>query len=525
MPSLTVPPAPMQSILFPDLHPRKAVVAQFDTPLASSDGGSPLLTACDKLLGLTAALVACLGDTRLGSRVKHSFADMLRQRVFGIALGYFDCNDSDRLRADPVLKMLLGRDPDSPRDLASQPTLSRFENTVGPRDLLRMARALATLVLQRQRERRKTARVITIDLDPTCDPTHGDQQLSLFNRFYDTACFLPLVGCVTFDDEDEQYLVAAVLRPGNAPAKQGMIGLLKRLLPLLREEFPRARLRIRLDAGFQGGELLSYLHGEGVQVVLCLAANKVLKELAEPVVKQVRKDYEPFIAELEQYWQDLAEYEAAQAQYRRELAEHAAAARAALESGGEPPKPPKPPTVTEPLKPLWRPGPRYDQVLYGAGTWGRRWRVLIKADMVFNGQREPKLNVRFVLTDIGGSPRRVYERIYCGRGDAENRLKELKAGLGLDRTSCHRFLANQFRVLLAAAAYALMQELRWQARETEFARAQVPRLRDFLLKIAVRVQVTVRRIVLHLPLGAPAAAEWVAIAGHLGGVGPPVAGV
>ena len=136
------------------------------------------------------------------------------------------------------------------------------------------------------------------------------------------------------------------------------------------------------------------------------------------------------------------------------------------------PKPPKPPAVTEPLKPLWRPGPRYDQVLYGAGTWGRRWRVLIKADMVFNGQREPKLNVRFVLTDIGGSPRRVYERIYCGRGDAENRLKELKAGLGLDRTSCHRFLANQFRVLLAAAAYALMQELRWQARETEFARAQ-----------------------------------------------------
>ena len=156
----------MQSILFPDLHPRKAVVAQFDTPLASSDGGSPLLTACDKLLGLTAALVACLGDTRLGSRVKHSFADMLRQRVFGIALGYFDCNDSDRLRADPVLKMLLGRDPDSPRDLASQPTLSRFENTVGPRDLLRMARALATLVLQRQRERRQTARVITIDLRP-----------------------------------------------------------------------------------------------------------------------------------------------------------------------------------------------------------------------------------------------------------------------------------------------------------------------------------------------------------------------
>ena len=152
-------------------------------------------------------------------------------------------------------------------------------------------------------------------------------------------------------------------------------------------------------------------------------------------------------------------------------------------------------------------------MLYGAKAWGQRWRVLIKADMVLHAGREPKLNVRFVLTDIKGSA----QRIYCARGDAENRLKELKAGLGLDLTSCHRFLANQFRVLLAAAAYALLQQLRCQARETEFARAQVPRLRDFLLKIAVWVKATVRRIVLHLPLGAPAQAEWLGIARNLGG--------
>ena len=144
--------------------------------------------------------------------------------------------------------------------------------------------------------------------------------------------------------------------------------------------------------------------------------------------------------------------------------------------------------------------------------------------MVLHPGCEPKLNVRFVLTDIKGSAQRIYERIYCGRGGAENRLKELKAGLGLDRTSCHRFLANQFRVLLTAAAYALLQELRWQARETEFARAQVPRLRDFLLKIAVWVKATATRIVLHLPLGAPTRADWLAIARNLGGVGPPVAG-
>lgn len=491
----------MQGILFPQLFSKK-VVARFDTPLASSDGGSPLLKACDQLLGLTAALAGCLRDARFGARVRHSFTDLLRQRVFGIALGYFDCNDSDRLRSDPVLKMLLDRDPDSPRDLASQPTLSRFENSVGPRTLLRMAHTLAVNVLRRQRQRRKTARVITIDLDPTCDPTHGQQQLSLFNRFYDTACYLPLIGCVTFDNEAEQYLVAAMLRPGNAPAKEGMLALLRRLLPLLRQEFPRAQLRMRLDAGFQGGELLSYLRSEGVQVVLCLASNRVLQRRAQPVVEQVRQDY--------------ARYQAALQQYELELAEHAGAVQAALEAGGQPP-----PAPVEPE----RPGPRYDQVLYGAKAWGQRWRVVIKADMALHAGREPKLNVRFVLTDINGSAQRIYERIYCQRGDAENRLKELKAGLGLDRTSCHRFLANQFRVLLAAAAYALLQELRWQARETELGRAQVPRLRDFLLKIAVRVRATVRRIVLHLPLGAPAQAEWLAIARNLGGVGPPVAGV
>ena len=164
-------------------------------------------------------------------------------------------------------------------------------------------------------------------------------------------------------------------------------------------------------------------------------------------------------------------------------------------------------------------------MLYGAKAWGQRWRVLIKADMVLHEGRQPKLNVRFVLTDIGGSAQRIYERIYCRRGDAENRLKELKAGPGLDRTSCHNFLANQFRVLPAATAYALLRELRWQARETEFARVQVPRLRDFLLKIAVWVKATVRRVVLHLPRGAPAEAEWLVIARNLGAVRPPVAGV
>ena len=141
--------------------------------------------------------------------------------------------------------------------------------------------------------------------------------------------------------------------------------------------------------------------------------------------------------------------------------------------------------------------------------------------MALDAGREPKANLRFVLTDVRGSARRIYEIIYCRRGDAENRLKELKAGLRMDRTSCHRFEANQLRVLLAAAAYALLQELRGQARETRFARAQVERLRDFLLKLGARVKSTVRRLMVYLSQAVPTRAEWLVIARNLGALAPP----
>jgi hypothetical protein len=144
-----------------------------------------------------------------------------------IALGYEDANDAARLASDPVHKLLVGRDPVEGEDLASQPTLSRFENSVGRKELFRMAEALADTVIERHRKRlHGRARRITIDLDPTDDPTHGAQQLTFFNWHYDTYCYLPVVGFLTFNQEAEQYLVTAVLRPGNAPGSAGAVGLL-----------------------------------------------------------------------------------------------------------------------------------------------------------------------------------------------------------------------------------------------------------------------------------------------------------
>ena len=265
-----------QSVLLKGLS-KKTVVAQFDQDHASSDGGAVLLKACDERLGLSASLAACLSDNRQPGKVKHSLQELFQQRMFGIACGYADANDAARLAHDPVFKLLIGRDAVDGHDLASQPTLSRFENTVRPRDLLRMSEALAEAVINRHKRRKKKVKLITIDLDPTADPAHGHQQFSLFNGFYDSNCYLPLAGFLTFDKEPEQYLFSYLLRPGNADAKQGCFGLLKRVLPKLRQAFPGAVIRLRLDSGFSGPDLYEFMEAQECEYVVAMAKNSVLK--------------------------------------------------------------------------------------------------------------------------------------------------------------------------------------------------------------------------------------------------------
>ena len=164
-----------QSVLFPALFDKR-LVAHFDQPHGSSDGGAVLLKACDDRLDLTRRIAACFVDERQAGKVQHTLHDLIRQRVFGIACGYADCNDAARLTDDPVHKMLMGRDALEGAGLASQPTLSRFENAVGPKVLYRMGEALADAVIKSQRRRHRKAKRITVELDPTDDPTHGAQQ-------------------------------------------------------------------------------------------------------------------------------------------------------------------------------------------------------------------------------------------------------------------------------------------------------------------------------------------------------------
>jgi len=205
-----------QCLIFSELF-EQPIHLKFDEPHSSSDGGALLLKAADQKLQLTSALAACLVEHRQEAKVKHPIEDLLRQRIYGLASGYADANDAARLAQDPIFKLLLDRSPVDGPELSSQPTLSRFENSIGPKENYRLGLALAQVVIARQQKRlRGKVRSITIDLDPTDDPTHGQQEFTCFNAHYDTYCYLPLLGFVSFNDEPEQYLVTAVLRPGNA---------------------------------------------------------------------------------------------------------------------------------------------------------------------------------------------------------------------------------------------------------------------------------------------------------------------
>ena len=449
-----------QSVLFKELF-NKPVTAAFDQPDSSSDGGAILIKACDEKLKLSERLAQCFADTREQGKVKHPLSDLLRQRLYALACGYEDCNDAGRLADDPMQRMLLDRDPIEGDSIASQPTLSRFENSVNSRTLVKMSYALADSVIAQHKDRiSHNLKRITIDMDPTDDPTYGQQQMSFFNAHYDNYCYLPMACFVQFDEEPDQYLFAYVLRAGDAPASHGAVALLGRTIKRLKAAFKDTIIRVRLDAGFAMTEVFDLLDDEGVEYVVSMGKNSLLKEIAEPLMERVR-------------WES----------YRSEQ------------------------TATD-----------YGECEYEARSWSRARRIIYKAEVLRHGSREPKDNPRFVVTNINRVAKNVYEKIYCQRANVENRIKELKYGLNIDRTSCTSFFANQLRALLTAAAYVLLQELRLQAADTSCSSAQVTTLQLRLLKLGVRIKCTVRRVVMHLPDSSPWLTDWCHIARRLGAV-------
>jgi hypothetical protein len=362
---------------------------------------------------------------------------MLTQRVYGIAMGWEDCNDFNTLRGDPLYAMTLGAAP------ATQPTLSRFENSRNSKDLYRMSKAMVEVFIDRHKA--CPPKRIIIDIDATVDPAHGQQQFEFFNGFYDCHCFLPLLVFGMCDGAPMEIL-AAVLRPGNAHSGKRAAAILKRLAARLREAFPKTEIWVRADAGFALPEFYTACEKLGLKYLVGLAGNNVLEETAEPLMVQARGKRD----------------------------ERKADARF------------------------------FGSFDYAAGTWERERRVIVKAEALV-GKTEGKAgkdNPRFVVTNLAGDPETLYA-MYCHRGESENRIKEMKLDLASGRTSCRRFTANAFRLMLHALAFALLSFLRDHLGSTELARSTMGQIRLKLLKIAAIVEVSTRRVLIRLPRGHP----------------------
>jgi hypothetical protein len=251
--------------------------ATFDGGRLTSDGGMPWLGEADAALGLCEALAACIPEWRRGP-VRHSLSTLVRQRVFQIALGYEDQDDADTLRRDPLLKLLCGRLPETDADdLASQPTFSRLENAVDRHACYRLAEALVEVYLY-ERERDGVPDRLVLDLDGTDDPTHGDQEGTAYHGYYHQHMYHPLL----VFDADTGQLVAAILRPGTVHDSRGVLTLLKRLVPKLRERWPGVAIELRADSGFATPKLYSYCEEEGIDYTIGLASNARLSLTSPP---------------------------------------------------------------------------------------------------------------------------------------------------------------------------------------------------------------------------------------------------
>jgi DDE family transposase len=426
-------------ILF-DFVPQVPIIVQQHPGQISSDAGLLPLRQFDQRWDYTARMARCLDDPNPAGRA-HSLLSMLRQRLFGILAGYEDCNDHDTLRDDPVFKLVAGRLPDD-EALASQPTLCRFENLVTPAVLQRLIDFNIDTGIERLKQHHggTLPASVTLDLDATDDPTHGEQQLTLYHGFYEQHQYLPLV----ISEPTTKHVLVAWLRPGTVHASLGADDDLMRVVNALRKQRPGIQIHVRADAGFGLPLMYNICEQNGLSYTLGFSSNARLKKLAEGLMQRA----------VEQYG-----------------------------------------TTGDKAR-------LFECFQYQCDSWEHPRTVIAKAECHAGGT-----NLRFVVTNLPhvqspGDGQTTYDD-YVQRGESEHRMDELKNGLHADRLSCHRFMANFFRLLLHAAAYNLLNAVRDSEQLPEVLRVGRPGTwRLMLVKVAAEVVQTTRRIVVRL------AANW-----------------
>ena len=437
---------------------RREIIGKFDGGTITSDAGGLLLRETEKRTGIISGFAKCFEDLRNPDLIEHTVAELIAQRIYGLALGYEDLNDHDDLRRDPVLAVLAEKeDPEGsqrkrPRDRgkagAGKSTLNRLELT--PADPSAAELRYKKIIMQPETIDRLLVDVflqahagapeqIVLDVDATDDPLHGNQEGRFFHGYYKNYCHLPLyIFC-------GEFVLCARLRPSNIDASEGTVEELERIVGQIRQVWPEVKIVVRGDSGFCRDSIMTWCEAHEVDFVFGLAKNERLKAIIAEELKQAQ-----------------ALYEAAKL-----------AARVFKDF-------------------------RYET----RDSWTRQRRVVAKAEHLDKGA-----NPRFVVTSIGMEQleaQALYEQLYCGRGDMENRIKEQQLWLFADRTSAGKMRANQLRLYFSSVAYMLMQALRRLGLQgTQMAAAQCNTIRLKLLKVGAQVRVTVRKIWISLAGGYP----------------------
>ena len=477
---------------FAPVEDRK-VVADFGGGTMTSNAGALLLGGADKAVKLVERAASCFIDRRNPALIEHSVATLVEQRIFGLALGYEDLNDHDALRHDPLFAVLAGKLKARRADcapVAGKSTLNRLERSKEEPSLYHkiaydgaaIERLLVDLFLE---SHASAPEKITLDLDATDDPLHGEQEGRFFHGYYDCYCYLPLyVFC------GDQLLVAK-LRKADIDASAGAAAEIARVIARIRARWPKVRIILRADSGFAREELMAWCEANDVEFLFGLAQNSRLN------------------AEI--------------------AADLSAAAEASVATG--------------------KPTRRFKDFKYRTlDSWSRERRVVGKAEWMTPSvaeaadttQRRKKkakkarkakadapppillpgrANPRFIVTSLKADKheaRALYEKHYCARGEMENHIKECQLDLFADRTSSHTMRANQLRLWLASFAYVLMSALRRIGlSNTRLAGATCGTIRLKLLKIGALVKTSFRRILFSMASAFPYvddyAAAWAAL--------------
>lgn len=440
-----------QELEFQDLN-RKKVVVRNDGNINSSDSGLLMLREIENRWKLIERLAKCFKDYRIQDFITYRLQDLLKQRIFGICQGYEDLNDHEQWRNDPLLALACNLDPKT-HILSGKSTLNRLElPSINPekdkyKKITYRKDDIKDLIIEIfQESYQKEPRQIIIDIDATDDPLHGNQEGRFFHGYYDRYCYLPLYAFV-----DGRIILAELMTADKDPGNSS-VSLIRYLIYKLREKWKRSRIILRGDSGFCRNAIMDFCESmDNVYYVIGLSRNKRLRRAIDKSMKEAKtrflKKKEPQRVFKDMFWK----------------------------------------TKT---------------------SWKNYRRVIGKAEYLEKGE-----NARFIVTNLARtelSGKELYEAIYCGRGDMENRIKEQQLYLFADRTSTHYMVSNQLRLYYSTFAYIFFTKLREEAlSDTEMKNCQCSTIRLKLMKVAAAVKISCRRIYVSLPYSFPYWDIWI----------------